>query len=57
MIQDLVHQWLLILKCECLHTITINLLLQGFQNDNVRLGHESADTFSNDLHKDLKVGS
>lgn len=33
----------------------INLLLQGFQNDNVRLGHESADTFSNDLHKDLKV--
>jgi len=33
----------------------INLLLQGFQNDNVKLGHESADTFSNDLHKNEKV--
>ena len=33
----------------------INLLLQGFSNDNVKLGHKSADTFHNDLHNGLKV--
>lgn len=33
----------------------INLLLQGFDNKMIKLGHESADTFTNDLHKDEKV--
>lgn len=35
----------------------INLLLQGFFNGNIKLGNKSADTFSNDLHKGLKVKS
>lgn len=33
----------------------INLLLNGFDNDNIKLGKKSADTFGNDLHKGLKA--
>ena len=32
-----------------------DLIVQGCQNDDVRLGHEPDDRFSNDLHKDIKV--
>ena len=33
----------------------INLLLQGFNSNMIMLGHESANTFTNDLHKGEKV--
>lgn len=33
----------------------INLLLNGFDNANINLGQKSADTFKDDLHKNLKA--